>query len=92
MVTLIQIVDWAFGALNLLVLVRVLVSWVPGLDPYHPIVQFVYRATEPIMAPVRRLLPPMGGLDLSPIVVFLLLYVARSVVLGLLVQSAVMLP
>lgn len=50
------------------VLISVLLSWVLP-DPYHPFAQIVRSLTEPVMAPARRILPPMGGLDLSPILV-----------------------
>ncbi len=50
------------------VLAAVIASWVaPGSD--HPIVRFLDRVTEPVFAPVRKILPPMGGFDLSPLVV-----------------------
>ncbi|HYS43586.1 MAG TPA: YggT family protein [Geobacteraceae bacterium] len=49
---------------------RALISWV-NPDPYNPIVKFLYRATEPLLYRVRRVLPVMGGLDLSPLVVLL---------------------
>jgi YggT family protein len=53
--------------MSLLILARVLMSWVQ-VDPYHPVVQFIYNTTEPILQPIRQLLPPMGGFDLSPMV------------------------
>ena len=52
------------------VLIRVILSWVAP-DPYNPVVRVVIQITEPLMAPVRRLLPDMGGLDLSPLIVLL---------------------
>ena len=52
------------------VLLRVILSWVAP-DPYIPVVRIVVQITEPVMAPVRKLLPPMGGFDLSPLVVLL---------------------
>lgn len=52
------------------VLLRVILSWVSP-DPYNPVNQIVTQVTEPVMAPARKLLPPMGGLDLSPIIVLL---------------------
>lgn len=52
------------------VLARVVLSWVAP-DPYNPIVRVIVQITEPVMAPMRRLLPPLGGLDLSPILVLL---------------------
>ena len=51
---------------------RVLMSWF-NPNPHNPIVDAIYRLTEPVLGPIRRLLPPMGGFDLSPIVVFFIL-------------------
>ncbi|MBU4589501.1 MAG: YggT family protein [Candidatus Omnitrophica bacterium] len=62
-----------------LILIRVLISWV-NPDPYNRIVQFLYKATEPILYPIRRMIPPqMGiGIDISPIITFLILIFLRS--------------
>jgi YggT family protein len=49
---------------------RAIISWV-NPDPYNPIVRFLYKATEPLLYRVRRVVPVMGGLDLSPLVVLL---------------------
>ncbi len=53
-----------------LILIRVLMSWVSP-DPYNPLVRALYQITDPILAPAQRLIPPIGGLDLSPIVVLI---------------------
>ena len=50
-------------------LARVLMSWF-NPNPYNPIVDAIYRLTEPVLSPIRRVLPSMGGFDLSPLVVF----------------------
>lgn len=63
-------------------LARVLVSWLP-VDPYHPAVRLLRDLTEPVLAPIRRRLPPMAGIDYSPVVAFLLIMVAQQVVLRL---------
>ncbi|MCK5874971.1 MAG: YggT family protein [Alcanivoracaceae bacterium] len=52
------------------IILRIVLSWVAP-DPRNPVVQLVGQITEPVMAPARKLLPPMGGLDLSPIIVLL---------------------
>lgn len=52
------------------IIIRAVISWV-NPDPYNPIVQFLYRATEPVLRPVRRLLPAAWGIDFSPLVVIL---------------------
>ena len=51
-----------------LIFVRALVSWV-NPDPFNPIVQFLHRTTEPILEPIRRLLPPLA-VDISPVIAF----------------------
>ncbi len=53
-----------------LILVRVLMSWISPGAP-NPVMAVIYQLTEPLMAPVRRMLPPMAGLDLSPILLLL---------------------
>jgi YggT family protein len=76
--SLIELVDRVIQLLTILVFVRVLLSWVPSLDYGHPVISFIVRITDPILQPVRRLLPPVGGMDLSPIVaIFLLQLVGR---------------
>ena len=55
-----------------MILARVLMSWInPGM--HSPVIAVIYQLTEPLMAPVRNMLPPMGGLDLSPILLLFLL-------------------
>ena len=77
------IADFILTLANWLVIIRALISWV-NPDPYNPIVQFLYRTTEPILAPFRRLLPTYTlGLDISPILAlvfiwFLKLFVIRT--------------
>lgn len=62
-----------------LILIRALISWV-NPDPYNPIVQFLYKTTEPILYPIRRMLPFQFnvGIDISPIIAFLLLIFLKS--------------
>lgn len=62
------------------ILVSIIISWVsPGT--YNPIVVLLQQLTEPVMKPVRNIIPPMGGLDLSPIFVFLAINVLK-IILG----------
>jgi YggT family protein len=65
---------------SLVVLVAVIVSWV-ALDRRNPLVTITRALTEPVLAPIRNLLPSMGGLDLSPMV----LLIALQLLKGLLV-------
>lgn len=66
------------AALYILLLARVLMSWInPRFD--GTIGRFVYETTEPFLAPIRRLLPQTGPLDLSPLIAFLILSVVAAV-------------
>lgn len=66
---------------TLLILARVLMSWVQ-IDPYHPVAQFIYQATEPFLKPVREVLPPAGGFDFSPIVVLIIAQVIGNIIIS----------
>ena len=61
---------------SLVVLAAVVMSWV-RVDLRNPLARVVYSLTEPVLAPVRRVLPAMGGLDFSPMVVLLALQFLR---------------
>ena len=62
---------------SIIVLVAVVISWMQ-LPPGHPIARFVHSVTEPVLDPVRRALPPRGGLDFSPMVLLIGLRMVRS--------------
>ncbi|MBW7882015.1 MAG: YggT family protein [Caldilineaceae bacterium] len=67
-----------------ILLARALISWIPNLDPYNPIVQVLYQITEPVLEPVRRLIPPLGGMiDISIIVVFFAIMILQQMLLTL---------
>jgi YggT family protein len=71
----------------IIIIVREVISWVSP-DPYDPIVRFLYRVTEPVLRPLRHRLPDLGGLDISPMVLILVLWFAQSVLLGWLREMA----
>jgi len=70
------------SVLMLLVIARVLVSWLAPSGG-GGLVAFIYQATEPILAPIRRLVPPTGGLDWAPLIVLLLIGLLLRVVMQL---------
>ena len=74
-----RILSAVLSLYNYVILARVLISWF-NPNPYNPIVDAIYRLTEPVLAPIRRILPPMGGFDLSPLVVFFILMFLRRIV------------
>jgi YggT family protein len=65
-------VRWTFALLYIGIFVRVIASWI-RVSPYRWYVRWAFVITEPILAPLRRILPPMGMLDLSPLVAYLAL-------------------
>ncbi|MCH6581418.1 MAG: YggT family protein [Gammaproteobacteria bacterium] len=69
---LLQLTLWVF---IMAIFIRVILSWVsPYAARQHPAVGLLNNLTDPLMRPARHMIPPMGGIDLSPIVVFILLY------------------
>ena len=66
-----------------ILLIRILITWIPNLDPYHPIVQILFQVTEPVLEPARKLIPPIGMIDISPIVVFIVLGILQDLLVQL---------
>ncbi len=84
-----QVLDILLHALYWIILIRALISWV-NPDPYNPIVQFLYKVTEPILYPIRKMLPAnlRFGLDISPLIAFLLLAFLRVFLIRTLLDVA----
>ncbi len=83
----VRIVDVLFQVYTLLLFIRILISWVPELHKYR-LVQFIYYYTDPYLNIFRRFIPPLGILDLSPIVAFICLSVIKNVVVHFLLFFA----
>jgi len=62
------------------ILIRVVLSWISPQQGYNPALRLLYDLTEPLMAPARRLIPPIAMMDISPIVVFIFLYLTLMLV------------
>jgi YggT family protein len=86
MSTVISIISWIFQIYEFLILIRVLLSWI-NVNPYrptldHPLVRLLYRITDPVLEPLRRIVPPIGGaIDITPVVALLLLELLRQVII-----------
>jgi YggT family protein len=85
---LVDFIGWLLELYSYVIIAAALISWVSP-DPRNPIVMFLRQVTEPVLAPVRRLLPPWktGGLDLSPVIVLIAIQFVERVVLWSLVRS-----
>jgi YggT family protein len=84
---LIQVIGFASKIFSLLILARVVLSWVgPAAD--NSLTRFVYAVTEPVLGPVRSLLPNMGGMDFSPILVLIGLQILEQLLVRALIGLA----
>lgn len=71
-----------------LVIGRAIISWV-NADPSNGIVRFLHQSTEPLLQPLRRFIPPLGGsIDLTPIVLLLVIYFLQTALVGILQSYA----
>lgn len=80
LIAFVRILAWV---LNIAVFVRVLISWLP-ISRENQFIVLLYEITEPILGPIRRVLPSMGGFDLAPMVGLMLISLAERVILMLL--------
>jgi YggT family protein len=86
--SLISLINALFFIFYVLLFANIIFSWVRP-NPYHPaygpIIRFVYAVTEPVLNPVRRLLPTMGGLDFSPMIVLILARFLQRAIISLII-------
>ncbi len=69
---LVEILSLVLQLYSYVLLARALVSWIPNLDPYNPVVQLLFQITEPVLEPIRKIIPPLGGMmDISIMVAFI---------------------
>ena len=87
---LVNFVDVLFQILFWAIFGRAILSWFqlrPG-NPFYPLAVVLFQITEPILAPLRRVIPTIGTIDISPIVALLLLQFLQAVLLRALYQAA----
>ncbi len=83
-----KLINVVLSAYIWIVIARAVISWV-NADPYNPIVRFLIQITDPLLSRIRRILPPMGGIDLSPMVLILAIVFMQSFLVPTLQQIAV---
>jgi YggT family protein len=76
------LVSWTFSILKIALVVRVISSWLP-ISPFSGWVRWSYALSEPILAPLRRVVPNLGGLDITPILAYFLLNIVESLLFRL---------
>ena len=81
-----HIIDIALTVYMWIIIIRAVLSWV-NPDPYNPIVRFIEQITEPVLAPIRRLIPIRGmGIDFSPVIVLLVIIFLQSFLVKSLIE------
>lgn len=70
--------------LILAIIIRAILSWLTSVSALDPIARFFNMITNPLIEPIRRRLPPIGGIDFSPLVALLLIWLVENIVLALL--------
>jgi len=84
-----ELVNLVFGAYIWIIIGRAIISWV-NADPYNPIVRFLYEVTEPLLARIRRIIPPFGGgIDFSPLILIIAIMFLRSFIVPTLHRLAI---
>ncbi|MBK4733485.1 YggT family protein [Noviherbaspirillum pedocola] len=83
--SLVRVLQWAVYGFMGLLLIEVIFSWV---NPQAPLAPVVRALNEPLMRPLRRIIPPLGGIDLSPLVAFILLQIALRLIGAILLPLA----
>jgi len=76
-INLLAIVDWGIRGLMTLIVVASLMSWFRP-DPRNPLVRLLHGIVDPVLHPMRAILPPVGGFDFSPVMAILILSFLRS--------------
>jgi YggT family protein len=76
-----DVINVTFMVLTIAVFIRVLISWIPNIDPRNPAIEFLYGITEPILAPIRSIMPRTLMFDFSPMIAIFVLQAIRAVLL-----------
>ncbi len=88
LIAIAKVLDIVLTIFMWIVIARAILSWVSP-DPYNPIVRFIHRVTEPVLYQIRRRIPvSFGGIDFSPILVFLAIIFLRGFVVNSLYEVA----
>jgi len=77
-----MVIHYVLSIFMWIIIARAILSWV-NPDPYNPIVRFIHNITEPVLYKIRRIIPVnFGGIDISPIIVFLIIIFLQKFVVG----------
>ncbi|MHB8158884.1 MAG: YggT family protein [Desulfocucumaceae bacterium] len=77
---MITIINIAFEVYMTLMLVRILLSWVRH-NQYQPVIRFIYEITDPVLGLFKKIIPPIGVVDISPVAAFLALGMLKTLII-----------
>ena len=77
---MISIIHIAFEILTYIIFIRVILSWFPH-NPYQPLIKLIYQISNPILNPIRNIVSPIGGIDISPIIVIFIIQLIKNIFL-----------
>jgi len=81
---LLQLINLMFTLYSFAIIARALLPWF-RISYYHPVMRFLIQITEPILAPLRRYIPPVSGLDFTPMVALIILWLVEQLLRVLIV-------
>lgn len=84
-----QLVNMTFNLVFWIIILTIFLSWIPNVDWQNPILRSMRAFTDAILSPLRGVIPPVSGLDLSPIVVLILLQLIQAALVQLCVYIGV---
>jgi YggT family protein len=79
---LLQLINLLFTVYSFAIIARALLPWF-RISYYHPLMRFLIRITEPVLAPLRRYIPPVGGLDFTPMIALFVLWLVERLLRAL---------
>ena len=80
-----KIIYFIFELINIFLITRIVLSWIPH-NRYHPIINFIYKISDPFLLPFRNMINPIGGIDFSPIIVFFLISYMHGLIIKLILN------
>lgn len=94
--TIVQTLLYAISIYQWIVIAMIIYSWLFAFNVINNSNQFVgmigrflYAATEPVLAPIRRIMPNLGGIDISPIILFVIIYFAQQLIVNVLAPAII---
>ena len=77
---MISIINIAFEILTYIIFIRVILSWFSH-NPYQPIIKLIYQISDFVLSPIRNVVSPIGGIDISPIIAIFMIQLIKNIIL-----------